>query len=96
MLFAPASREQTSPATWSFGPWRSDARFLYFCLQGRRVSHLVSCEGSFVHLDGKTVLSHNSPLQYLEWINRKGERWMNSSDERAADTFSVKAIEAEI
>jgi hypothetical protein len=96
MLFAPASREQTSPATWSFGPWRSDARFLYFCLQDRRVSHLVSCEGSFVHLDGKTVLSHNSPLQYLEWINRKGERWINSSDEGAADTFSVKAIEAEI
>ena len=96
LLFAPVSGEQTSLATWSFGPWRSDARFLYFCLQDRRVSHLVCCEGSFVHLDGKLVLSHTSPLQYLEWINRKGERWINASDERAAATFSVKAIEAEI
>ncbi len=85
---------QTEPSAWTLGPWTSDARLLYFCVKDQRVIHLVCCEGSFVHLHGDPVFSRDAPLQYLEWLNRKGERWTKSSDETAARSLSVKAIEA--
>jgi len=94
MAFAAATLAQSEPAAWTFGPWTSDAHFLYVCIKDRRVSHLVCCHAGFVRLHGEPVFSLNAPLQYLEWINRKGERWTNSSDELAAQSFSVKAIEA--
>ena len=86
----------TPRAAWTHGPWSSDASFLYACVKDRRVSHLVCCDASFVHLHGESVFARHAPLQYIEWLNRKGERWTNSSDEAAAGLISVKAIEAQI
>ena len=94
MVFRATTPGQTKPIAWTFGPWTSDAEFLYVCVRDQRVTHLVCCEASFVHLHGEPVFSHDTPLQYLEWLNRKGERWTNSSDEAAARSLSVKAIEA--
>jgi len=94
MVFGRAKLGQPKPASWSFGPWTSDAGFLYVSLKDRRVSHLVCCDATFIHLHGEPAFSCGVPLQYLEWVNRKGERWTNSSDEAAASSLSVKAIEA--
>lgn len=101
MVFSPAGvcakdLAQAKPTVWTFGPWTSDASFLYFCVLDQKVSHMVACNASRVHLHGEPVFSCDAPLQYLEWLNRKGERWTNSSDDAAARSLSVKAMEASI
>jgi hypothetical protein len=96
MVFGSAATGRAKPAAWTFGPWTSDATFLYFCLRDQRVSHLVCCGASVVHLHGEPVFSRAAPLQYVEWINRKGERWTKCSDEAAARSLSVKAIEVQV
>jgi len=93
MIFS-SIQSRAKPVTWSFGPWTSDANFLYACVRDQRVTHLICCEASFVRLHGEPIVSRSAPLQYLEWLNRKGERWANSSDEATARSLSVKAIEA--
>jgi hypothetical protein len=87
-------QEQT--ALWSHGPWTSDARFLYFCVRDQRVNHFVFCEGSFAQLNGKSLLSHNANLQWLEWTNRAGGPQLASSDEAAAGSFSGSVLGSEI
>jgi hypothetical protein len=94
MVFGREISGQAKRSAWTFGPWTSDAHFLYVGVKDRRVTHLVCCEATFVHLHGEPVFSRDAPLQYLEWLNRKGERWTNSSDETTARSLSVKAIEA--
>ncbi len=88
MIFGPQDH-----TPWTHGLWASDARFLYFAVRERRITHLIGCEASFVRLRGEPLFSSEAPLQYLEWLNRKGERWAHSSDETAAQSISVKAIE---
>ena len=87
MVFGPA----TEP--WTFGPWKSDCRFLYFCVENRKVTHLVCCQGRFVSLYGRQLFSRDAPLQYLEWWNRKAEARAFSSDAAVARSLSEAAFE---
>jgi Heparinase II/III-like protein/Heparinase II/III N-terminus len=91
MIFRPAHK-----AVWNFGPWTSDAKFLYFCLKDQRVDHIVFCEGSFVRLGGESLISHDTTLQWLEWVNQQGKHRLACSDEAAARSFSGSALDSEI
>jgi hypothetical protein len=58
--------------TWSLGEWSSDASFLYYRLENRRLAHLILCGASFAKWRGKDVLTHPVPLERFEWL-RSGE-----------------------
>jgi len=87
---------QAQKTVWNFGPWASDARFLYFCVKDRRVNHVLFCEGSFAQLPGESLISQDATLQWLEWTNRAGQQQLFSSDESAARSFSATALGSEI
>jgi hypothetical protein len=87
---------QAHKVPWTFGPWTSDARFLYFCVRDRRVDHLVFCEGSFAQLRGESVISRDTTLQWLEWTNREGRHHLACSDEVAAGSFFGSVLSSEI
>jgi hypothetical protein len=81
---------------WSFGPWTSNAKFLYFCVKDERVDHLVFCEGSFAQLRGESLISYDATLLRLEWTNRNGQHRLICSDDAAAPSFSEGPLESEI
>ena len=81
---------------WHFGPWTSDAKFLYFCVKDQRVDHLVFCEGSFARLRGESLISHNATLQRLEWTNRDGQHRLVCSDDAAARFFFGSLLDSKI
>ena len=87
---------QAQQALWNFGPWTSDAKFLYCCVKNQRVDHLVFCEGSFAHLRGESLISHDATLQWLEWTNREGQHQLACSDEAAAPSFFGSVLGSEI
>ena len=86
------SSSASSSAHWTFGPWTSDAKFLYFRLRDREVQHLILCQGSFVKFQGKPLFSHAGPLQWLDWTNRQGTPHVASSDESAMNWFANGAL----
>jgi heparinase II/III-like protein len=82
-----------SPSTtWTFGPWTSDAKFLYYRVRDRQVRHLIFCEGSFVQFQGKPLFSKDRPLQWLDWANRRGTPSLACSDESLAASFATDAL----
>ena len=82
-----------SPSTpWTFGPWTSDAGFLYFQVRDRQVRHLIFCEGSFVQFQGESLFSNNGPLQWLDWTNRRGVPRVACSDESLTSSFASDAL----
>jgi hypothetical protein len=83
-------------AAWNFGPWTSDARFLYCCVKDRRVDHLVFCDGSFAQFRGESLIAHSAALQWLDWMNREGRHQLLCSDESCARLFSPAALNTEI
>ena len=87
-------QEQKVP--WNFGPWTSDAKFFYFCVEQRRVAHLVFCEGSFAKLHAESVVPQGVTLQWLEWANRDGQPQLACSDEAAMHSFSARALDSEM
>ena len=91
IIFGPS--RQTA---WNFGPWTSDARFFYFRIKDRRVEHMVFCQGSFAQLRGESVISRETPVQWLEWTNREGQHRLTSSDEAAAGWFSEGVLSSEV
>jgi len=91
MIFHQGHREE-----WSFGPWTSNAKFLYFCVKDGRVDHLVFCEGNFARLRGESLISYDATLQRLEWTSRDGQLRLVCSDDAAARSFSESPLESEI
>jgi hypothetical protein len=87
---------QAQTATWNFGPWKSDAKFLYFCVEDRKVVRLALCVGSFTQFRGEHLISHGATLQWLEWTNREGQHQLACSDEAAAQSFSASVFDSEI
>jgi hypothetical protein len=87
---------QGEKAVWSFGPWRSDARFLFFRVKHRRVDRILFCEGSFAQFQSKSFISHDTTLQWLQWTNREGQHQLLCSDEAATQSFSAGVLGAEI
>jgi hypothetical protein len=88
--------DQGQRGVWHFGPWTSDAKFLYFCVKDQRVDHLVLCEASFARLRGEALISHDSTLQSLEWTNRSGQPQLVCSNEAAARSFTASLLDSEI
>jgi hypothetical protein len=87
---------QAQKAGWAFGPWASNARFLYFCVRDRKVVRVVLCEGSFAQFRGKPLISHDATLQWLEWTNQGGQHRLACSDEAAAKSFAAYVLDSEI
>ena len=78
---------------WTLGTWSSDAKFLYCCVENRRLDQLIVCEGSSVTLDGNAIFEHSSAVDRLEWAERGGEIRVYSSDETAISSFSKRTSE---
>jgi len=78
-----------SPSTtWTFGPWTSDAKYFYCRVQDRQVQHLIFCEGSFLQFRGKSLLSHDGALRWLDWTNQHGAPKVKCSDQSMASSFA--------
>jgi hypothetical protein len=80
--------------SWSFGPWTSDARFLYFAIEDKRVTHFVLCAGKMVTLHGKSVFTSRDGVERLEWTRRDGTSETFCSDEGAIKDFSSVVLDA--
>jgi len=73
---------------WSFGPWTSDADFLYCGVEQRRVSHWIQCGGSVARLGGQSVFAHRGKVERLEWTRRAGISQAFCSEDGALKDFS--------
>jgi hypothetical protein len=56
-----------SDHSWSFGPWTSDARFVYCGMEDNRITHFILCDGSLATLKGKSVFANHEKVERLEW-----------------------------
>jgi Heparinase II/III-like protein/Heparinase II/III N-terminus len=62
---------------WRLGPWSSDASF-FFCATGRegQPDSFVVCNGSYLALNGRRLLSSRATLRYAEFYNdARGQRF---------------------
>jgi len=57
---------------WSFGPWSSDAEFLYCQFEHEKITHLIAIHGSSVTRQGHSLLATCDSFQYLEWRKQGG------------------------
>jgi hypothetical protein len=76
-FFFARSRQQ-----WKCGPVASDAEFV--CVLSRPLAgatDLVSCNGSYVDLEGKRVLAATRPIQRCELVNINGRQIFSSDPE---------------
>ena len=55
---------------WSFGPWFSDAEFLYCRIEADKLVHLVTVGGTCVSWQGQPLLKAAAPLEFFEWRKR--------------------------
>ena len=84
---------RSSTSHWSFGPWTSDAKFLYCCVREARVQRLIVCEGSFLQFQGESLLSQHGTLQWLEWTRERAERTTCDS-ESVTSSFGSDVLES--
>ncbi len=69
---------------WEFGPWSSDAAFLYCGVVPREGSvHWVLCEGSYIDAAGQRVVTCSRPVERWECVCRGTERLVFCSEESA-------------
>lgn len=76
------------PGAWHAGPWTSDARFLYYKTEDRRITRLIFCDGSSVRFHEAPVFQCETPVGRVEWINENGLQQIFSSSENAARAVS--------
>ena len=88
MIFGQIGAQQ-----WTFVPWKSDAKFLYFRLQDRRIDALMLCDASFAEIRGQRLFSCRRPLQWLEWARGTD---VACSDEAERKSFSGASLDGEI
>jgi hypothetical protein len=64
---------------WSFGPWSSDARVLYCCIEKEKLEHLVVIGGAQVSWQGQPLLKSDvaAPFEFFEW--RKRDALLNTA-----------------
>jgi len=88
MIFGPTLR-----TAWNFGPWTSDAPFLYFRLSDRRLEQLFICDASVLQVRKQSLISRANPVQWLGWSKRDG---LASSDDDAGRSFPAQIFDSEI
>ena len=72
---------------WKCGPVVSDAEFV--CLRSRllaEASHIILCNGSYVELEGKRVLSATRPMERCELVNLEGQQLFSSDAEAVTES----------
>ncbi|HTC93239.1 MAG TPA: alginate lyase family protein [Terriglobales bacterium] len=54
---------------WHYGPWASDARFL-FCStsSGTNLHRFVICDGSYLEVSGRQIFAAKAPVTRDEWL----------------------------
>jgi hypothetical protein len=77
---------------WEWGPWTSDAQFLYFGTNVQGRNHWILCGGSFVDLAGKRVINFTRPIGHFECVVEGGEREFSCSDGEALSYCSEEAL----
>jgi hypothetical protein len=85
---------RTPSAAWTLGPWKTDARFLYYRARNRHAEQLICCEGSFLQFQNESLLAHEGVLPWLEYTKGPGSRRILCSDESAAKSFNSDALES--
>jgi hypothetical protein len=89
MIFADSAH-----GVWHSCGISSDARLVYFQVNGGRLIHFILCEGRSAQIDGSPILSHNKTIERFEWLVRRGIPAIFSSDETAANSWSGNAPES--
>jgi hypothetical protein len=57
---------------WSFGPWSSDARVLYCCVDAEKLAHLVVIGGTQVLWQEQPLLKAVGSSDFFEWRRQAG------------------------
>jgi hypothetical protein len=65
---------------WKFGPWFSDAEFLYCHIEADKLVHLVVVGGTYVSWQGQPLLKAAGPSAFFEW--RRRDAVLNSEPDR--------------
>ncbi len=71
---------------WNFGPWFSDAEFLYCRIEGEKLVHLIMVGGTYVAWQGQELLKSPRPSAFFEW--RKQDAVLHAEP----DQFSVSQL----
>ena len=71
---------------WNFGPWFSDAEFLYCRIEGEKLVHLIMVGGTYVAWQGQELLKAPGPSAFFEW--RKQDAILHAEP----DQFSVSPL----
>jgi hypothetical protein len=79
-------------AKWSYGVWSSDAQLFYFRMTDTRLDGVVLCNGAFAQFRGKDLISHDRPLQWLEWNRHGGREQVTCSEPNAGRTFAGSVL----
>jgi Heparinase II/III-like protein/Heparinase II/III N-terminus len=61
-----------SGADWAFGPFRSDAKFLFARSRQGELELLFFAAASFVELNGQQVFRSQNALSWLQWMKAEG------------------------
>ncbi len=55
--------------TWQYGPWTSDARFLFGSTSlGKNLNRFVICDGSYLEVGGRRIFSAKTAVVRDEWL----------------------------
>jgi len=71
---------------WKFGPWFSDAEFLYCRIEEQKLIHLVMVGGTYLAWQRQEMLKAPGPSAFFEW--RKQDEVLRAEPHR----FSVSAL----
>jgi hypothetical protein len=52
---------------WNFGPWFSDAEFLYCRIEAEKLLHLIMVGGTYVAWQGQELIKAPGPSAFFEW-----------------------------
>jgi hypothetical protein len=75
---------------WNFGPWFSDAEFLYCCIAADKLTHLIVVGGTYVAWQGRELLKAAEPSVLFEW--RKQDELLHAEPDR----FSISPLFQEL
>jgi hypothetical protein len=71
---------------WNFGPWFSDAEFLYCRIEAEKLVHLIMVGGTYVAWQSQELLKASAPSAFFEW--RKQDAVLHAEP----DQFSVSPL----
>ena len=78
--------------TWDFGDWASDADFLYYGMEGQRISRLIACHATFIKYRGEPLVSGSRRVERFEYWEGDGKRQISSSDPELLVGFSDSTL----